>query len=164
MWLREEFTGGMAFFPDASNTSFDIPFDDSPATLLVEGQDVARHSTPTGEATADALASGDTVLSPQTGTLAARPGNAAGPSHAGTPAYRRPPPTCTVKVVKAKFRRLPGGKPEFTPVGQLFVDLTDSSANIDHVLAAVKRQWGHDQVVVTADGLRIEDSAGTQGM
>ena len=67
----------------------------------------------------------------------------------------------TACSVKANFRHILRGRLEFTPVGQLFVDLTYSSANVDHVLAAMQQQWGNDQVVVTADGLQME---GTQGM
>ena len=37
---------------------------DPPMTLVVEGQDAAKHFSSTGEATAGALASSDTVLTP----------------------------------------------------------------------------------------------------
>lgn len=155
VWLREDFTGGMAFFPNDANTSFDLPTADPPMILVVEGNaQISESSTSNTTSTT-------TAVTPIAAVPATRPGNAAGPS---TPAYRRPPMTCTVKIVKADFRRLRNGRVDFTPVGQLFVDLTDNSANVDHVLAAVQRHWGSDQTIVTADGLQIEDSAGTQGM
>lgn len=152
----------MAFFPDAANTSFDIPTTDPPMTLVVEGQEASREA-------ANAIASTSSPPSTSTTTVAAvstpsRPGSSAGPSHTGgTPAYRRPTVTCNIKVVKARLKRLPSGRPDFTPLGQLFIDLTDNSANVDHVLAAVQRHWGVNQALVTADGLKIEDSSGTQG-
>lgn len=75
-----------------------------------------------------------------------------------------PCPPCNVKVVRADLRWIAGqAKPELTPSEQLYICLTESTANVDYVLHTVKRRWGEDQVLVTADGLKVEDSAGTQG-
>ena len=45
-----------------------------------------------------------------------------------------------------------------------FVEMTEATANILHVTAAVEREFGEDHVVVTADGLEVKDCAGTQGL
>lgn len=73
------------------------------------------------------------------------------------------PQSITVKVVQATFKRLSNGKPDFTPENQTFVELTDSTANVHYVTSAVQHTWGAEYVMVTADGLKIDDSAGTQG-
>lgn len=68
-----------------------------------------------------------------------------------------------VKVVKAIMKKLPNGKVEFERLEQTFVSLDDSCANVGTVNNAVQLKWGPEYVLVTADGLEIDDSAGTQG-
>ena len=46
---------------------------------------------------------------------------------------------------------------------QLYVCLTEATANVNYVLHTVQRRWGADQVLVTADGLKVDDCAGTEG-
>ena len=71
--------------------------------------------------------------------------------------------TVNVKVVKATMKT-GGGKAEFTPQTQTFVDVTESTANVNYITSAVQRKWGSQYVLVTSDGLQIEDGSGTQGM
>ena len=54
-------------------------------------------------------------------------------------------------------------KVEFHKLGQVFIDVTEGTANINYISSVVQQKFGIDYVVVTADGLRIEDSSGTQG-
>ena len=68
-----------------------------------------------------------------------------------------------VKIVKASMKPGVNGRPEFTPVTQTFVDVTESTANTTYILNAVQRKWGAPYVIVTSDGLQIEDGSGTQG-
>ena len=68
-----------------------------------------------------------------------------------------------VKIVKATMKPGVNGRPEFTPVTQTFVDVTESTANTTYILNAVQRKWGAQYVIVTSDGLQIEDGSGTQG-
>ena len=68
-----------------------------------------------------------------------------------------------MKLVHADLNWSVGGKPEFDPMEQLYVCLTEATANVDYVLNTVQWKWGNDRVLVTADGLKIEDCAGTQG-
>ena len=143
LWLREEF-GNRAFFPDATNSYFTLPND--VIRLVVEG-------------------------SPQ----AARPAQVAtpmpGPSVTGTTSpypyrpffHRSKSQTVNVKVVRASMKRLASGKCEFANHGQTFVDVTESTSNVNYVRNAVQKRWGEEYTLVTADGLEIEDSSGTQG-
>ena len=97
---------------------------------------------------------------------------APGPSNAASsrPVASRPLSSVTrrvqsvnVKIVKATMKLGANGKPEFTPVTQTFVDVTETTANTDYILSAVQRKWGAQYVIVTSDGLQIEDGSGTQG-
>ena len=54
-------------------------------------------------------------------------------------------------------------KPSFNKLGQTFIDLTEATANIHYVTSVVQQKFGPVHVVVTGDGLKIEDSSGTQG-
>jgi len=47
--------------------------------------------------------------------------------------------------------------------GQAFIDVTDSTANAHCITNVVQKRWGTDFQLVTADGLQLEDSSGTQG-
>ena len=46
---------------------------------------------------------------------------------------------------------------------QTFVDVTESTSNVNYVRNAVQKRWGEEYTLVTVDGLEIEDSSGTQG-
>ena len=66
-------------------------------------------------------------------------------------------------VIQATMRRLPNRKHKFTNKGQAFVDVTDSTANVDYINNVIQKRWGREYQIVTADGLPLEDSSGTQG-
>ena len=67
-------------------------------------------------------------------------------------------PTFTLKVVKASMLKYGQGKPVFQPVAQMFVDITETTANVEHVHAAICSRWGEDYKLVSIDGLQTEDS------
>ena len=69
-----------------------------------------------------------------------------------------------VKIVQASMKRLPNGKMEFMAQNQTFVDVTEVTANLHYVSSAIQRKWGPEYVLVTSDGLKLDDSSGTQGM
>lgn len=56
-----------------------------------------------------------------------------------------------------------GRKVEFKPVHQTFIELVEATANVDHILGVVQRKWGTNFILVTQDGLKLEDAPGTQG-
>ena len=63
------------------------------------------------------------------------------------------------------MKRLPGGKCEFTHTGQTFINVTQRiTANVNYIQSIVQRRWGSGYILVTADGLEIEDISGTQGI
>ena len=57
----------------------------------------------------------------------------------------------------------PGGKPEFQCTGQMYIELTDTTANVGQVCEAVRRQWGSEYTIVSVEGLEIDDTLATQG-
>lgn len=68
-----------------------------------------------------------------------------------------------IKIVQASVKRTGSGRVEFTPSGQAFIEVTDSTANVHYLNHAIKEKWGEDYCLVTGDGIKIEDSSGTQG-
>ena len=74
------------------------------------------------------------------------------------------PATTTVKVVLADVSKAHHSKFEFHKVGQMFITVNDATANVDYVTNAIQRKWGGGHILVTSDGLPIEDSSGTQGI
>ena len=70
-----------------------------------------------------------------------------------------------VKVVQARMKKSQSGKAEFTCLNQMFVNVTESTASICcHISNVIQERWGYDHTLVTSDGLKVDDSAGTQGM
>lgn len=69
---------------------------------------------------------------------------------------------CTTKVVKAD-KRVVGGKVEFTSIEAVYVDLKPGTANVNYVLAYIQNLWGSEYVIVSNDGLQIQDSSATKG-
>ena len=53
---------------------------------------------------------------------------------------------------------------ELQPVNQTFIELIEATANVEHILAIIRKRWGPDYLLVTKDGLQIEDSPATQGI
>ena len=147
VWLREEY-GNRAFFPNSANTSFDLP-EYTAFVLQVMGTSLEQqHSRP--------------------GTPLAHIPAMEGPSGVSsrpqfTSAFSKKSQSCTVKVIQASLKRLPNGKCEFSHMGQLFVDVNESTANANYIRSVVQTKWGSQYVIVTTDGLEIEDSSGTQG-
>ena len=66
--------------------------------------------------------------------------------------------TFNVKVKKAWITQLVNGRVDFERGHD------ERSANIHTVTNAVQSKWGSGYVVVTGDGLEVDNSAGTQGI
>ena len=62
-----------------------------------------------------------------------------------------------VKVVQAKFKRLPDGRPDFTKLSQTFVEVNETTVNVTYLLSVINEKWGAECVLVTADRLQIND-------
>ena len=45
----------------------------------------------------------------------------------------------------------------------MFVEVNESIANVNYILLVVQNKWGKDFVLVTQDGLTIDNESGTQG-
>ena len=70
-----------------------------------------------------------------------------------------------VKVVKARMIKSTNGKQvEFDKLKEVHISLDEHTANVHVVTGAAKNTWGSGYIVVTADGLEVDDSAGTQGI
>ena len=106
----------------------------------------------------------------QSPTVSSNPFHQAGSSSTSTPtAFRsviasRKGATYNLKVVKAEMTKHAKGKVAFQPVNQTYIDLVESTANVEYILTLVQRRWGEDYIIVTNDGLQLEDSPATQGI
>lgn len=140
-YLKEEF-GQRAFFPDANN-EFNLPscVGATILSLMVEGSFLGSRSV--GQIGAST-------------TLPSTPG----PSSGVRPIFSsKKELSVKVKVVQASLKKLSSGKIEFTRENQTYVTVTEGTANVDYVTQAIQRKWGFNYVLVTADGLKFDDSA-----
>ena len=161
VWLKDDITG-KAYFP-GEDGSFHLADIAEYITLTVEGPDLSQSTSLPRRANPFQRSS---LYSASSSTVSSTP---SGTSPA-TPIFRsvvapRKGSTFCVKIVKAKVKK--GGnrkKPEFLPISQAYIELTESTANLDHISSMVKRRWGDQYVIVTSDGIQLEDSPATQGL
>ena len=73
----------------------------------------------------------------------------------------------SLKITKAEVTagNEPGksGAKQFTPLCHMYLQITELSANVTLIKAAIQRKWGADYTLVTSDGIELEDSPGTEG-
>ena len=158
VWLRDEIDGA-AYFP-LQNGEFDL-----------QGQGVSRFATLTveGPTLPISTSSRNNLPRPMSLSSTTPPGNqsastplsSAGSSFQSVIAAKRAP-SFSLKVIKADMHRI-GKKIEFQPQNQTFIELVDSTANVEHILGVVQRRWGSYYTLVTQDGLKLEESPATQG-
>ena len=72
--------------------------------------------------------------------------------------------TINLKVVLAKMTTTESGKCSFNAESQMFIELTEFTANVNHIASAVRYQWGQDVILVSSDGLEFKKSQGSQGI
>ena len=136
------------------------------AALVVEGSTVPTRSNLPARTASYGNALSSTPSGPAN---AATNSSAASLSFTSSPplfrlvvAPRRTSPSFNLKVVKAEIIRK-GRKIEFKGKQQTFIEIVDSTANVEHISGVVRRRWGSDYVIVTQDGLELEDAPATQG-
>lgn len=69
-----------------------------------------------------------------------------------------------IKVLQATLKKNASGRAEFSVRGQIYVDIIETTANVTYINHVIKQEWGREFTLVSADGLKIEDGSGTQGM
>ena len=148
VWLKE-LNGQRAFFPDPTNSRFLFASDVGSLCfqLEVEGSQLA----PVGNST------------PNPNPGVGIPQAVVAPRNPLVAHTRKGVQTANVKVVQAKVKRNRAGKPEFSPLSSTYVEVTEGTANVQFLSQAIQGKWGGDHVIVSADGLIIEDGTGTQG-
>ena len=69
-----------------------------------------------------------------------------------------------VKIIQGTItKKSSSGRPDVKHISQTFVDVNESTANVIYLSHVIKQLWGLDYILITADGMRIEDSSGTNG-
>lgn len=145
--MQKQF-GRKVYFPDPSTSQFDFGNDlDDGDNLVVRG--MKRQST-------------GAVGSHFDPSPASSSCNVVTPSRPVFTTKR--PLEFNLKVIQATMKRLHRlGKVEFTQQCQTFIDIREDTANAIHITSMIQIKWGNDYVLVTKDGLPIEDCAGTKG-
>ena len=146
VWLREAGPGDgfrAAFFPDSRNRHFDFSGDVGfiITRLSVQGSPSCRSDS------TRVLSIGSTKA-PGTSTV--------------TPIATKKSNSINVKIIQGTIpKRSASGRPEIKYVSQTFIDINESTANVMYLTHVIKELWGPNYVLITADGMKIEDSSGT---
>ena len=153
VWLHEESPGSRAFFPDSHNTRFLL--NDDVGVLITNLVAMGSPVPTTSPASSVPARMSAALAEPSTSGLHI--------PQAQFTASRKAQST-NVKIIQASMKRLANGKVEFLAQNQTFVDVTEATANLHYISSAVQRKWGQEYSLVTSDGLKLDDSSGTQGM
>ena len=138
------------YFPDLGTSEFDFMNDlEDRDYLVVRGQKAQGNPS---SSLVDA-APGPSTSNPVTAVTPSRPIITAKKTSEGA----------TVKIIQASMKRLSSGKAEFTHQAQTFIDIREDTANVNNLSSMVHSKWGNDFVIVTSDGLPIEDFSETKG-
>ena len=173
-WLRDECDGSV-YFPDQGG-QFNLQDSDvGPySTLVVEGPTASGLNMRMGflsstRTRGKSISSTPAASSSQQQLPLPSASSSAADGH-GPPMFcsviaPRKVPASLIKIMKVNMTaaKKPGGKPEFQCTGQMYIELTDTTANVGQVCEAVRRQWGFVYMVVSVEGLEIDDTLAMQG-
>ncbi len=158
MWLKEEY-GSRAYFPE-SDGSFNIPniilgsLKVNGTPLVVERASADHHIVPPST-------NPNHTISVATGSKSAL-GNS--PIFKSVVAHRsrHENQSVTVKIIQATLT-FPNGKANFQKIGQIYIDVVESTATVLYISSVIRAEFGDDYVLVTNDGLELTDGTGTKG-
>ena len=157
VWLRSEHDN-KALFPDDSGHFNLHEAGMYGATLTVEGPTLPLSSTPRLSVSSTAHSSGVGASASYNSNPTLPIFKSVIPKHSGSKE-----PTVNIKIIRAKMESSRSGKIEFTQEAQMHLDIAESRANVKHIMKEVQQRWGEEYVIVTVDGLELEDCEGTQG-
>ena len=67
-----------------------------------------------------------------------------------------------IKIIQAHLN-FTCGKSQFEELGQIFVEISEGTANVSFISSIVQTELGSKYILVTNDGLELHDSPGTRG-
>ena len=146
-WLRDDSDDAL-YFPHTDGT-FNLHNNNitTYTTLIVEGPAQAAASSLPRANNLPRASSLVTVSSTPTTSSLPPP-----PTFRSVTAPRRVP-SFSLKVLKAKLTKNGRRKPDFEPLNQTYIELVESTANLEHILVLVRRHWGLEYTIVTSDGM-----------
>ena len=159
VWLKTEYTS-LAVFPDDSGLF--VVTGAQCYSFLVEGAPLQQVPTAPNRSGPSYASHGANAIS-----LAVSNGSSSSvtpPAFKSVSAKGKTPQASTIKVTKAAMIQSSAGKITFEKEGQLFVEVTEDTATVPYISAAVKREYGDGYILVTTDGLEILDRAATKGL
>ena len=119
------------------------------------------------------MVQGDMMVQSSDGTLSSTPHGPGSPlpDREGTgPAFRsvtRSSPSSgtsyNLKIVKAIMKKAASRRVTFDPIHQMYLEIRESTANVNYVTMAVMKKWWKGYLLVTTDGLSLKDTDGTCG-
>ena len=157
VWLKDNMNGQPSF-PRGESGSFNglIPWQ----SFTVEG--------PPSGGTSAAMASPASSRAITLSGLSASSGNT---STSSTPQFRSVigKKTSQTSSTRAKLRVVKAAiewgenKPIFHKLQQIFVEVDESTATVEHVKQQIQKRWGDSYTLVTADGLELDSDSAAEG-
>ena len=156
-WLRDEIDD-THYFPDEYG-HFNLGEEGiSPyTTLIVETSDVtvaASSTNGTSSSSRSVTAGGGHGPSSSLNSMTPTFKSVTTPQGLKTKSYN-------LKIIRASMT-MTGRTAHFQHLRQT-LEMVDSTANLEYVVTLVQKRWGPEYVIVTNDGLKLEESPATQG-
>ncbi|KXJ12064.1 hypothetical protein AC249_AIPGENE28750 [Exaiptasia diaphana] len=149
VYLKEDF-GDLVLMPEIDGTFMNLQnnqtYEVEGIALLPDAQS-SNNRNPFRAQTSTNTASYSASFSPVMNTSSVKKGN-----------------SFSLKVVLARMTCPNGAKFEFEEEDQAFVTISESTANVPYITSTAKTAFDKDIVLVTANGLPINDSSGTKGL
>ena len=145
IWLKDDIDGS-AFFPSEDGTFEGLV---AYQTLLVQGEQIQSSHV-----------ASRTLNSTPTRPLDSE--TASGSAFRSVTRSSPSPVTYNLKVIKATMKKR-SKKVTFDPIHQMYLEIKESTANVHYISLAVTKKWGKGYMLVTNDGLQLEDTEATRG-
>ena len=164
IWLQECY-GHRIYIPD-EHGNFEMPRRVYRATVNGVRQDSPRSNVPTGSGVAST--SSTSSANSITLTATSTPSDHSSASQLNRPFFQSVASgrssKAKIKIVRADVTYSGNGKPHFSTLDAMFVDITPGNANQPSILSAVQDEFGRNFTIVGNDGFEIKDATATRGM
>lgn len=152
LWLKEAGPGRSAFFPDTANEKFDFTAD---VGLFITRFIVEGTQSRLRPAVSASMACPSTSRISSLSNIQPPPVYKSNRASSGGP-------FANVKITYSIIKKS-GSRPDFKKLHQAFIKVNDDTANVHYLTYMIRQKWNCDLVLVTPEGMPIEDGSGTQG-
>jgi hypothetical protein len=156
VWLQDRI-GNRIYIPDADGNFDLMRYSSSVHGVTVNGVVAVPSTTNASQSQSHtpSTASSSVTATPVTSSSGTRPF-----FHSVTSRRNK----AKIKIVRSEITYSGNGRPNFSNIDVMFIDLNEDNADVNSILALVRGEFGNNFTIVGNDGLQIKDSPATRGV